>query len=216
MLRFNLKMFLIVSFLLSFSLCHAFPNQADYGNSSLLAEVFVKRHSGKNFKTTGVTEEQYAALIQSARWAPSSYNDQPWNFIFCDRYKNPEAYQKVVDSLYGQDWVENVPLFAIAVVRPAFRYNQQENDWALYDTGAAALSMSLQATEMGLMAHQIGGFDREEIQQEFHLPEGFQPIAILAIGYEDTSVDSSEEEPRTRYPINENFFYGQWGREVEV
>jgi nitroreductase len=206
-----LKSFLMTWVLFTFSLCHASSNQ-DFEETSLLSEVFIKRHSGKNFETTELTEEHYEALIQSARWTPSSYNDQPWNFIFCDRYKNPEAYEKVIESIYGQDWVENAPLLVVTIVRPKFRYNQKENEWALYDTGAAALSMSLQAADMGLMAHQIGGFDKEIIQQEFDLPLEFQPVTIIAIGYEDISIDLSEEEPRTRYPVEENFFFGEWSK----
>ena len=209
--KLHINITLLLSILLYFSPGQANSIELDHGNATLLSEIFIKRHSGKNFKTTQLSEEHYKALIQSARWTPSSYNDQPWNFIFCDRYENPEAYEKVVNSIYGQDWVENVPLFVIAIVRPKFSYNQEENEWALYDTGAAALSMSLQATEIGLMAHQIGGFDKEEIQEEFHLPDGFHPITILAIGYENTSIDSSDEEPRTRYPIQKNFFFGEWG-----
>jgi nitroreductase len=208
-----LNNFLIFSALVLLSTDDAISNQPDYGDSSLLSEIFIKRHSGKNFEVMELTEEQYEALIQSARWTPSSYNDQPWNFIFCDRYKNPQAYGKVINSIYGQDWVENVQLFVITIVRHNFDYNQEENEWALYDTGAAALSMSLQASEMGLMAHQIGGFDRDEIKQEFNLPDGFEPITIIAIGYEKTAIDSSEEEPRTRYPKEKNFFSGEWGQQ---
>lgn len=212
MLKYSLNTFLLFSVLLSFTTCPVISNPPDYGKSPLLSEIFIKRHSGTNFEPMELTEDHYEALIQSARWTPSSYNDQPWNFIFCDRCRNPEAFAKVMDSIYGQDWVENVQLFVITIARHNFLYNQKENEWALYDTGAAALSMSLQASEMGLMAHQIGGFDREEIQNEFNLPDGFEPITLIAIGYENTAHDSSDEEPRTRYPIENNFFSGEWGR----
>lgn len=199
--------------ILLFFPCQAVENQPDFGNSRLLSEIFIKRHSGKNFEMRPIDNDQYEALIQSARWAPSSYNDQPWNFIFCDRYIYPEAFEKVLNSIYGQDWVENVPLFVIVVAREKFRYNQKPNEWALYDTGAAAICMSLQASEMGLMAHQIGGFDREEIRREFNIPDDFIPISIIAIGYE-AKMDSSEEEMRTRYPLDENFFLGGWLKPV--
>ena len=74
--------------------------------------------------------------------------------------------------------------------------------------------MSLQRSKWAATGHQIGGFDREEIQQEFNLPDGFQPITLIAIGYEKTAIDSSEEEPRTRYPIEKNFFSGEWGTTI--
>lgn len=212
----NLKLFLFLLIFSSLSLhSSSLPDdRSQYGDSKLLSEIFLKRHSGINFEIKPVGEDQKHALIQAARWSPSSFNDQPWNFIFCDRFNTPEAYLKAYDSIYGQDWIENVPLFVIVIARTEFRYNGELNEWAHYDTGAAALAMSLQATDMGLMAHQIGGFDKEIIKQEFYLPDGYSPLTIIAIGYEDTS-EASTEEPRTRYPINENFFSGEWERSLD-
>lgn len=185
------------------------PSIETPGDNALLAEIFVKRHSGENFQQTPLSDEQVQTLIQAARWSPSSYNDQPWNFIFCDFYKDLDSHQKVVDSIYGQEWVENVPLFAVVLARDNFLYNQELNEWADYDTGAAAMSMSLAATDMGLMAHQIGGFDKEQIIEDFDIPEGFRPIAIIAIGYE---ADNSENALRTRRPVKENFFFGRFAK----
>ncbi len=184
-------------------------SQVHQPKKSLVSKIFIERHSGKNFDSRPISEQQIEALIQSARWSPSSFNDQPWNFIFCNRNTHPEAYFKVLDSIYGQEWVENAPLLVISVARSDFVYNQEENLWAHYDTGAAAMSMSLQATALGLMAHQIGGFDPEAIQEDFHLPEGHQPLTIIAIGYEKP--ESHDEETRERRPSYENFFFGDWG-----
>lgn len=191
-------------------------DRSEYGDSALLADIFIKRHSGTNFECRPLNRDQIIALIQSARWTPSSYNDQPWNFIFCDRYSHPDSYAKAIDSIYGQEWVENAPLLIISVVRPEFRYNQKENAWAQYDTGAAALSISLQAAELGLMSHQIGGFDPETIQKEFHLPNGYQPLSIIAVGYEAAPLDVNEEEKRIRRPEEENFFFGDWGQNFQA
>lgn len=190
-------------------------DSALYGDATLLSEIFIKRHSGTDFVPDPISEDLIKALVQSARWTPSSYNDQPWNFIFCDRYSTPEAYLKVLDSIYGQDWVDNVPLLVITVVRPRFLYNDKENDWAEYDTGAAALSMSLLAADVGLMAHQIGGFDREQIQEDFNLPEGYIPLSIIAIGYEADS-EEVEQAPRERRPVEEAFFMGEWGKPLTI
>lgn len=187
------------------------PDLLNINNTDFLSELFAKRHSGNHFDERPLNNKQLVSLIQAARWAPSSYNDQPWNFIFCSRDTHPEAYSKVIDSIYGQEWVEKAPLLVISVIRPTFSYNQKENGWAQYDTGAAAFSMSLRATELGLMTHQIGGFDPEAICQEFHLPERHQPITIIAIGYEDTSFVRPGEEERVRNPIDQNFFFGDWG-----
>lgn len=182
-----------------------------YGDTGLLADLFVKRHSGKEFTDHPLSQDQINALVQAARWTPSSYNDQPWNFVLCNKETHPEAHKKLVETIYGQEWAEAAPLLVLSVVRPEFRYNHKPNDWALYDTGAAALGMSLQATKMGLMAHQIGGFDPEAAAEEFHLPKGYQPISIIAIGYEKAAPTPAEEAERVRLPIKDNFFFGNWG-----
>lgn len=205
-----LKLFSYFTFLFSALLHSSETDRSLFGNSELLSDLFIKRHSGTDFDDRPLTEDQIQALIQAARWSPSSYNDQPWNFILCNRYTTPEAYLKVQDSIYGQEWTENVPFFAIVILRKEFSYNGEVNEWAQYDTGAAALAMSLQATEMGLMAHQIGGFDQENIRENFQIPQGYDPLVIIAIGYENSAAPSGEEI-RTRCPVNKNFFIGQWG-----
>ncbi len=208
-----IKISFLLSMLLSISL-HSTTNDEQSslaGDSNLLSDLFILRHSGKNFKVQPLTEDQIQALIQSARWTPSGFNDQPWNFIFCDRFTTPEAYVKVLDCISGQNWLDDIPLFVIVIARSNFLYNDKANKWANYDTGAAAFAMSLQATYMGLMAHQIGGFDNEKIIQEFNLPHGYSPLTIIAIGYEDTELPC-EEPPRTRLPVSDNFFSGEWER----
>lgn len=177
------------------------------------AEIFLKRHSYRAYDPTQpVSKEQISAMIEAARWAPSSYNEQPWNFIFCDKYSNPEAYMKALDSVYEsqQQWVQNAPLLVVVVTRTKTSHKNKPNEWADYDTGAAAVSMALQASEMGLMAHQIGGFDKEKIRESFQLPEHHQPSAIMVVGVEPTEGDPGAK-PRHRKPVQENFFWGEWG-----
>lgn len=177
-------------------------------NAELLPEIFIKRHSGTDFESTPVDDLQQQALIEAARLSPSSYNDQPWTFIFCDKYTDSESYLMALDSIYGQEWVEEAPLLVVVLARNHFLYNGKENDWAAYDTGAAALSLSLAASEMGLMAHQIGGFDPEQILEDFQIPEGFTPLTLIAVGYESKV---AAKLPRVRRPVEENFFKGKWG-----
>jgi nitroreductase len=194
----------------------AFATQCQADEQCLVSPVFMTRHSGKSFKPTSeISSSQLYALIESARWAPSSFNDQPWNFIFCDRNLTPDAYDAALESIVEsqQSWVQNAPLIVICVVRPNYAYNGKFNDWADYDAGAAAVSMSLQAEELGLMAHQLGGFDPEKVQLAFHLPEGFKPITITAIGYETEEGDIGAR-PRTRKPVEDNFFMGAWGNGI--
>lgn len=186
-------------------------NTSQNDGAALVSEIFIKRHSGKDFdEGLPVSNELKQALIEATRWTPSSFNDQPWNFILCDRNENPEAYYNVLSSIFGnqESWLSKAPVLVVIIARTNYAYNNKPNDWAAYDTGAAAMSMSLQATDLGLMTHQIGGFDREQIRQTFLLPDDHDPLVVMAIGYE---VPSTNQNPRIRKPASENFFNGEWG-----
>jgi nitroreductase len=199
----------ILFYLITYSCC--FSSSLSWGAESQVLDLFIKRHSGISFDASRyVDNTQLKSLIEAARWSPSSFNDQPWNFIICDRLQTPEAYEKALASIFGtqQDWVQNAPVLVIVVARTKFSYNNDFNEWAEYDTGAAALSFSLQATDLNLMTHQLGGFDPDVIRVDFGIPEDHKPMAIIALGYE-----SADEEPqeRERLPIGTNFFLGEWG-----
>lgn len=181
---------------------------------SLVSDVFMKRHSGIDYEPNEYpTPEYMEAMIQAARWAPSSFNDQPWNFIVCDKLLTPEAYDKALDSIIPsqQTWAKNAPILVIVVARTKFAYNGKVNEWAQYDTGAAALNMALQASELDLMAHTIGGYNKEKIIEGFAVPKDFEPQSIIAIGYEHKKPEP-QPKPRVRRIISENFFLGEWGQ----
>src|SRR5262249_16766267 len=149
-----------------------------------VSPIFMKRHSGKSYDASKkVSQDQIQALMEAARWAPSSHNDQPWNFIFCDRDLTPEAYAKVLSSFKDtvQQWAKKAPLFVIVTTRLQLLYKDKPNEWADYDAGAAGISMALQAADLGLMAHQIGGFDKAKVRLDFQLPENIKPLAIMVI-----------------------------------
>jgi nitroreductase len=99
---------------------------------------------------------------------------------------------------------------------PEFEHNGKPNRWSGYDTGAASISLCLQATAMGLVSHQMGGFDADKMRQHFALPENLNMWAMVAIGH-PAPLDSLNEEqmerelkPRQRRPLDQQFFHGQW------
>lgn len=174
-------------------------------------DIFLKRSSGRNYdRTRHVTHEQLQLLIKSAQAAPSSSNEQPWNFIICDRFTAPEAFNKVLQTLVPQNknWAQDAAVL-IVVVASLHSRKGTLNKWALYDTGAAAFSMALEATLLGLMAHQMGGFSAQQISQEFAISDTYLPIAIIAIGYAHEAHDSRQKR---RKPYEENFFWNTWNK----
>lgn len=178
-----------------------------------IAPLLIERHSGKDFDTErSVTKDQITSLIQAARWTPSAYNAQPWNFIICDRTTDPEAYKNALESIDEENraWAKNAPLLILAVASTKFvHFHNLDDRWGIYDTGAAALSLSLEAVHQGLMAHQIGGFafDEKKLHAVFGIPNAYISMCLIAVGYE--SKDSQYIEP-SRFPVENNFFFGKW------
>lgn len=183
-----------------------------FAQSNNVIKVIEERHSGKEFDTNkDVSKSHLSSLVEAARLSASCFNDQSWNFIICDRNQSPDAYQKAFNTLVevNQQWAKNAPVLIVIVASSSFKHNQQPNRWAQYDTGSAAAQMSLQATALGLMTHQMGGFDEKKTIEVFHIPTGYTPMAIMAVGYE---VDNAKQNQRDRLPISSNFFEGSWGK----
>lgn len=168
------------------------------------------RHSGYDFDPNRALDPAVMKeLATAARWAPSCYNDQPWDYLFCHREKHPEAFEKVVEALvpFNQEWVANVPLLIVACANTTFRKNGKPNRWGAYDAGAASMAICLQAVSMGLMVHQMGGFDEQKISDSFSIPDHVHPMAVMAVGYEKQNPSDRE---RTRIELTDNFFAGSW------
>jgi nitroreductase len=183
-------------------------------------ELLAVRWSPRAFDASRpVTREQITALIEAARWAPSCFGDEPWRFLVWDRATEEAGWQRAFDCLSpgNQSWVKNVPLLLAAVASPAFDHNGKPNRWAQYDTGAASENLVLQAVALGLSAHQMGGFDIDKLRTEFGIPDGFTPMAMIAVGYQAAPDLLAEEQrakelaPRARKPHEARFFAGKWG-----
>jgi len=186
--------------------------------------LLARRWSGRAFDADRqLDRRQITALLEAARWAPSCFGDEPWRYLVCDRSTSPDAWRKALDCLSegNQGWAGNAPLLLLAVACMTFRANGKPNRWGHYDTGAASMSLCVQATDMGLMAHQMGGFDATRAKEVFAIPDGHDPMAMIAVGYqlprERIPEDRRERElaPRARRPLGENFFEGSWGEPVK-
>lgn len=186
-------------------------------------ETIAKRWSGRAYDAAqAVSQEQIIALLEAARWAPSCFGDQPWRFIVWNKNAAIAAWQQAFDCLAtsNQTWVKNAPVLFLVCADTLFNHNQQANRWAEYDTGAAAENLCLQAASMGLMAHQMGGFNAAAARAAFAIPAQYTLMAMLALGYPaaisslDGEILSRETAPRSRRPLNDLFFAGSWGQPV--
>lgn len=188
-----------------------------------IAPLIAERWSGRVYDSTKpVSAEQQLALLEAARWAPSCFGDQPWRFVVWDKHADPVNWQRAYDSLVpgNQSWAQHAGLLILAAADTLFTHNGKPNRWHGYDTGAAMENLCLQATSMGLMAHQMGGFDGDKLRAEFGIPEQVSLMAMVSVGYPaDIATVTGEllereTAPRTRRALGELFFAGSWGTPI--
>lgn len=158
------------------------------------------------------------SLLEAARWAPSSGNGQPWQYlVFDDRV--PEARQLARGCLNeeNQAWARAAPVLIASVSRDR-RDNGRPNAKAQHDLGLATMSLLLQAIALGLNCRPMGGFDAGRLRELFHIPEDHTPTVMIAIGYPgkeeavSEEVRAKERSPRERRPVGDIAFLGDWGR----
>lgn len=185
--------------------------------------TIANRWSGRAYDAAKVvSHEQVLALLEAARWAPSCFGDQPWRFIVWNKNTDVKAWQSAFDCLVpgNQAWVKDAPVLLLVCADTLFNHNQQPNRWAQYDTGAAAENLCLQASSMGLMAHQMGGFNADAARDAFAIPAQYIPMAMISVGYPvditnlEGEILSRETAERNRSPLNDLFFANSWNKPV--
>ena len=190
------------------------PAKTDYPVHDLIQN----RWSPRAFSDNPVSPETLRSLFEAARWAPSSSNEQPWAFIVGTK-DDLETHSKILSTLveFNQGWAKHAPVLAIAVSQMEFARNKTPNRNAFYDTGAAVAHLTAEATSRGLFVHQMAGFDPLKAIEVFHIPKGWEPIAVFAIGYPGDpnalpdKLRERELAPRSRKPISEFVMSSDWG-----
>ena len=163
-----------------------------------------------------VSEGDLAAMFEAARWAMSSYNEQPWRFIVGVRGRSEETREKVLGTLVegNKPWATFAPVLALGLYRPDFARNGKPNAAARHDLGAASACLTVEAAARGIMVHQMIGVDHERVRAAFELPDGLEPLTALAIGYHapnpglDESYAKRDERERSRLPLGELLLAG--------
>lgn len=181
-----------------------------------LHPLIAQRWSPRAFSDKPVTKENILKLFDAARWAASSFNEQPWRFLI--GMKGDDSYNKILDTLveFNQQWARNAPVLIISCGKKTFSKNGKPNRHYAYDTGQAMANLALQATADGLHIHQMAGFSREKVVELFSIPEDFEPLAACALGYLgdpsilDEKSQRSETSARSRKSLDEIVFSEEW------
>jgi nitroreductase len=181
-------------------------------------ELLARRWSPYAFADRAVLEDDLRSLFEAARWAASSYNEQPWRYILATK-ADPAGFDRLLSCLVegNQAWAKAAPVLALGCVSPTFALNGKPNAAAEHDLGLASASLTFEATARGLFVHQMIGILPDKARELYRIPEGFAPKTGLAIGYaaDPEALPETYRErdlaPRTRKPLAEFVFAGEWG-----
>jgi nitroreductase len=179
--------------------------------------IIHERWSARAFADRDVSADDLKRVFEAARWAASSYNEQPWRFLVGRR--GSATHKGILDALtpVNQSWAGKAPVLILGVTKTTLSRRDGPNLYAVYDLGAASSYLTLQASALGLTAHQMAGFDREKARKLLEIPPEFELGAAIALGYQgDPETLPSEElvkresAPRERKMLAD-FVYSEWG-----
>lgn len=176
-----------------------------------------QRWSPRSFSDKPVDKALVEKAFQAARWAASSFNEQPWRYIV--GFKGDETYAKILSVLvpFNQSWANSAAVLILGFASTKFAHSGAENRFALHDLGAASAYFTLQAAELGLHTHSMAGLDYDAAIKVFDVPADFVTGAVIALGYQgepgalpSEQMLAQEVSPRERRPLSETVF-SAWG-----
>jgi nitroreductase len=170
----------------------------------------LNRFSELAFEPKSIAKGDIELLFEAARWAPSSYNEQPWRFYFASR-ENKNSFEKMLSILApgNSEWAKDSSLLIISTAQKHLTLNGNDNAYAMHDTGLATTNLLIQAESMGFATHVMGGFDRDKARNILNFPDSAIPVAAIAVGYHGNKSKLSDANikrtnaPRNRKPVNE-------------
>lgn len=170
--------------------------------------IFLNRWSPRAMTGEGILEEELMALFEAARWAPSSYNEQPWRFLYARR--DTDHWLTFFDLLgdFNKGWCKDAAVLCCIVSKKTFTQNGKPNKVHSFDCGSAWENLALEASRRGLVAHGMAGFDDEKAREALRVPDDFDVEAMFALG-KRASPDrlpeglGEREHPSTRKPLPE-------------
>ncbi len=185
---------------------------------SPIHELLRRRWSPRAYSERMVEPAKLQSLLEAARWAPSSNNEQPWSIVLATK-DDTEGYARLLSCLKegNKKWAFRAPVLMLSVARLTFEDDGTPNRHAFHDTGMAIFSLALQATALGLIAHQMAGFDIERARAELKIPAGHEPVAMIAVGYPGEPdllpdyLKQRELAPRDRKPVSAFVYGAVWG-----
>ena len=188
-----------------------------------IEELLKRRWSPRAFADRPVEPEKLLSLWEAARWAASTANQQPWSCIVATKQDEAE-YARLLSCLRenNQQWASRAPVLMVSVAKLAFDANGQPNRHAFHDVGLAVANLIMQATALGLGVHQMAGIYPDRVRELYGIPEDFEPVAGIVLGYPGDPASLPDElrqrelAPRTRKSLDTFVFQGAWGETASM
>ncbi len=186
-------------------------------------ELLAARWSPYGLDPRPLPDGALRSLFEAARWAASSYNEQPWRYLVATR-GDEAAFADLLSCLVepNQQWARNASALVLTVASTTFQRNGQPNAVARHDIGLASANLTVEATARGLVVHQMGGILPDRARELYGIPGGFEPVTALAIGYPadpatlPETVRERDTAPRPRLPQSQFVFAGRWGEPASL
>jgi nitroreductase len=177
--------------------------------------LFLRRWSPRAMSGEPISEEEMMTLFEAARWAPSSYNEQEWRFLYArrDTPQWPLLLGLLVEA--NRVWCQRAALLSVVIAHKVFSRNGQPNAVHVFDSGTAYENLALQGASMGLVVHGMAGFDFEKARRELAVPDDYAVSAMFAVGRPGNPADlppqlREYEKPSPRKPVREIIFEGRF------
>lgn len=178
-------------------------------NPHSVLDLIARRRSLRAYSDAPLTTTQIYTLFEAARWAPSSVNEQPWQYIYAVR--GEDLWDVILETLNegNRVWAKEAPLLVVSLARTTFSRNGRPNPSAIYDLGGANAILSMQATAMGLNVHQMGGYDHAMLRRVLRVPSEVELGVVMAIGFPGDAnqlpetLRERERLPRVRRPVSD-------------
>ena len=184
-------------------------------------EHILNRWSPRSFSGEDLSDADLYALFEAARWAPSSYNNQPWRFIFAKRGSEHWAVLFELLGDFNKQWCVKASALAVVVSHKNIDHNGKPSFTHQFDSGAAWQNLAIQATTQGLATHAMAGFDYEDARKVLEVPDDYEVMAMIAIGRKGPREGLSEELqqrefPSDRKPLGDILMLGKFGNKVSI
>lgn len=191
--------------------------------SKPVLDAIAKRWSPRAFNSKPIETDKLVSILEAGRWAASAFNEQPWRFILATR-EQPEAFEKALNGVndFNRSWAQTAGAIIITVAKKSFSQNGNPNKYAWHDVGLAVSQMIVQATDLDVYVHQMAGILPEVITETYNIPEEYEPVSALVLGYVGDAETLPEQlknielAKRERKPLSDLVFSEEFGKSTPL